>query len=90
MKSKVTFDELKEVKTDFPDYLLEVGLDAVNAALEAISDDFDVSKEDFLKVVASDFMAVYFIGKAYLAAREEEKFDLAEHSYYLFHTLLNK
>lgn len=90
MKSKVTFEELKEVKASFPNYLLSVALDMVNAAFEAVSDIFDVSKEDFLKVVASDYSVVYFIGKAWLAAREEEKSDLAVHSFYLFDGLLNK
>ena len=96
MKRKITLDELKEVKPDFPDYFLDVALDvmnaafeAISAAFEAISDDFDISKEDFLKVVASDWSAMYFIGKAWLAAREEKKPDLAWHSFYLFHMLLN-
>lgn len=90
MKSKVTFKELKEVKADFPNYLLSVALDVVNAAFEAVSDTFDVSKEDFLKVVASNYGAVHFIGKAWLAAREEEKSDLAVHSFYLFNDLQDK
>ena len=90
MKSKVTFEELKEVKASFPNYLLSVALYVVNAAFEAVSDMFEVSKEDFLKVVASDYGVVYFIGKAWLAAREEEKSDLAVHSFYLFDELLSK
>lgn len=89
MKRKIALDELKEVKPDFPDYFLDVALDVMNAAFEAISDDFDVSKEDFLKVVASDWRVMYFIGKAWLAAREEEKYNMACHSFYLFHMLLN-
>lgn len=90
MKNKVTFEELKEVKASFPNYLLSVALDVVNAAFEAVSDMFEVSKEDFLKVVASDYGVVYFIGKAWLAAREEEKSDLSTHSFYLFDELLSK
>lgn len=90
MKSKVTFEELKEVKADFPNYLLSVALDVVNAAFEAVSDTFEVSKEDFLKVVASNYGSVHFIGKAWLAAREEEKSDLSVHSFYLFDELLSK
>lgn len=90
MKNKVTFEELKELKSDFPNYLLSVALDTVNAAFEAVSDTFDVSKEDFLKVVASNFGTVHFIGKAYLAAREEEKSDLSVHAFYLFDDLLGK
>ena len=90
MKSKVTFEELKKVKVDFPNYLLNVALDVVNAAFESVSDTFDISKEDFLKVVASDYGTVYFMGKAWLAAREEEKSNLAVHSFYLFDELLSK
>jgi hypothetical protein len=90
MKSKVTLEELKEVKSSFPNYLLNVALEVVNAAFEAISDTFEVSKEDFLKVVASDYGVVYFMGKAYLAAREEEKSEVAVHAFYLFDELLSK
>lgn len=90
MKSKVTLEELKKIKTDSPDYLLNIALEPLNAALEAISDTFEVSREDFLKVVASDYGVVHFIGKAWLTAREEEKSDLAVHSFYLFDELLNK
>ena len=90
MKSKVTFEELKAIKANFPNYLLSVALDMVNAAFEAVSDTFDVSKEDFLKVVTSHYSVVYFIGKAYLAAREEEKSEMAVHSFYLFDELLSK
>lgn len=90
MKNKVTLEELKEVKPSFPNYLLSVALDVVNAAFEAVSDTFEVSKEDFLKVVASNYGAVHFIGKAYLAAREEEKSDLSVHAFYLFDDLLSK
>ena len=90
MKNKVTLEELKEVKASFPNYLLSVALPVVNAAFEAVSDTFEVSKEKFLKVVASDYGVVYFIGKAYLAAKEEEKSDLAVHAFYLFDELLSK
>lgn len=90
MKSKVTFEELKTVKSKFPNYLVSVALDTVNAAFEAINDGLTVSKEDFLKVVASDYGAVHFIGKAWLAAREDEKSDLAVHAFYLFDDLLCK
>lgn len=90
MKNKVTFEELKEVKPSFPNYLLSVALDVVNAAFEAVSDTFEVSKEDFLKVVASDYGVVYFMGKAYLAAREEEKSEVAVHAFYLFDELQSK
>ena len=92
MKRKITLDELKEVKADLPNYCLDVALDVMNAAFEAINatgNTPDISKEDFLKVIASDWSAMYFIGKAWLAAREEEKPDLAWHSFYLFHMLLN-
>lgn len=90
MKSKVTLEELKEVKADFPNYLLNVALEVVNAAFEAVSDAFEVSKENFLKVVASDYGVVYFIGKSYLAAKEEEKSEIAVHAFYLFDELLSK
>lgn len=90
MKRKVTFDELKEVKADIPNYCLVAVLDVVNAAFEAVSEAAIVSKEGFLKVVASTWSVMYFIGKAWLAAREEEKSDLSWYSYYLFHELLNK
>jgi hypothetical protein len=90
MKNKVTLEELKEVKADLPDYLLNIALEPLNAALEAVSDTFETSKEDFLKVVASNYGVVHFIGKAWLAAREEEKSDLAVHSFYLFDELLSK
>jgi len=90
MKSKVTLEELKEAKADFPNYLLSMALDVVNAAFEAVSGTFEVSKEDFLKVVASDYGVVYFIGKAYLAAKEEEKSDLAVHSFYLLDGLMSR
>ena len=92
MKRKITFDELKEVKADLPNYCLDVVLDVVNAAFEALSATSytsDFSKEDFLKVVASDWSVMYFIGTAWLAAREEKKSDLSWHSFYLFHMLLN-
>ena len=90
MKDKVTLEELKEVKASFPNYLLNVALEVVNAAFEAVSNSFDVSKEDFLKVVASDYGVVYFIGKAYLATREEEKSEVSIHAFYLFNEMLNK
>jgi len=91
MKSKVTLDDLKKVKADFPSYLLNVALETINAAYEAITDTFDtISKEEFLKVVASDYIAVHFIGKAYLAAREDEKNSLAVHAFYLFDALQDK
>lgn len=90
MKNKVTLAELKEIKPSFPNYLLGVALDVVNAAFEAISDTFEVSKEDFLKVVVSDYGVVYFMGKAYLAAREEEKSEISTHAFYLFDELLGK
>lgn len=90
MKNKVTLEELKAIKASFPNYLLNVALETVNAAFEAVSNTFEVSKEDFLKVVASDYSVVYFIGKAWLAAREEEKSDLGVHSFYLFDQLLSK
>lgn len=90
MKSKVTFDDLKKIKTDFTNYLLNIALKPTNAAFEAVNGTFEVSKENFLKVVASDYNIVYFIGKAWLAAREEEKSDLSVHSFYLFDDLLSK
>ena len=91
MKNKITFEDLKKVKADFPNYLLSVALEPLDAALEAVSYIFDnISKEEFLKVAASDYGVVYFIGKAYLAAREEEKSELAIHAFYLFDQLLNK
>lgn len=91
MKNKVTLDDLKKIKAERADYLLEVALEPINAAFEAVTDTFDtISKEEFLKVVASDFVAVYFIGKAYLAAREDKKSDLAVHAFYLFDILQDK
>ena len=90
MKSKVTFEELKATKPQFHNYLVSVALETVNAAFEAVNDGLPVSKEDFLKVVASNYGAVHFIGKAWLAAREEEKSDLAVHAFYLFDDLLNR
>lgn len=90
MKNKVTFEELKAIKPKFPNYLVSIALETVNAAFEAVNDALQVSKENFLKVTASNFGAVHFIGKAWLAAREEEKSDLAVHAFYLFDDLLNK
>ena len=90
MKSKVTFEELKATKPKFPNYLVSVALETVNAAFEAINDGLPVSKEEFLKVTASNYGAIHFIGKAWLAAREEEKSDLAVHAFYLFDDLLCK
>lgn len=90
MKNKVTFEELKAIKPKFPSYLVSIALETVNAAFEAINDGLPVSKEDFMKVIASNFGAVHFIGKAWLAAREEEKSDLAVHAFYLFDDLLNR
>lgn len=91
MKNKITLDDLKRVKPNFENYLLNVALETINAAYEAVTDTFDtLSKEEFLKIVASDYGVVYFIGKAWLAAREEEKSDLAVHSFYLFDELLSK
>ena len=79
MKNKVTLDDLKTIKSDFENYLLNVALEPINAAYEAVCDAFEtISKEKFLKVVASDYGTVYFMGKAYLAAREEEKSDLVD------------
>lgn len=90
MKNKVTLDDLKKVKPDFETYFSNVALESLNAAFEAVSKLFEVSKEDFLKVVASDYSVVYFIGRAYLAAREDEKGNLATHSFYLFNILQDK
>lgn len=92
MNKKVTLEELKEVKANFPRYLLSIALEPINAAFEAIDYGCDsvASKENFLKVVASDFDVIYFIGKACLAVREEEKSELAIHAFYLFDRLLNK
>ena len=90
MKNKVTFEELKATKPKFPNYLVSVALETVNAAFEAINDGLPVSKEDFLKVAASHYGDIHFIGKAWLAAREEEKSDLAVHAFYLFDDLLCK
>lgn len=90
MKSKVTYEELKAAKPKFPNYLVSVALETVNAAFEAVNDALSVSKEDFLKVTASNYGAVHFIGKAWLAAREEEKSDLGVHAFYLFDDLQNK
>lgn len=90
MKDKVTFEELKATKSKFPNYLVSVALETVNAAFEAINDGLPVSKEEFLKVTASHYGAIHFIGKAWLAARDEEKSDLAVHAFYLFDDLLCK
>ena len=90
MKEKVTFEELKATKPKFPNYLVSLALETVNAAFEAVNDALQVSKEDFLKVTASNYGAIHFIGKAWLAVREEEKSDLAVHAFYLFDDLLNK
>lgn len=91
MKSKVTLDDLKKIKPDSESYLLSIALETINAAYEAVTDTFDtISKEEFLKVVASDYAATHFIGKAYLAARKDEKSDLAVHAFYLFDYLLDK
>ena len=43
-----------------------------------------------LETVNAAYGAVHFIGKAWLAAREEEKSDLAVHAFYLFDDLLCK
>lgn len=91
MKNKVTFEELKGAKPNFPGYLLNIELNSINAAFEAVTGASDsLTKEDFLKVVTSDYSVVHFMGEAYLAAREEEKSELAEHAFYLFDELLNK
>lgn len=91
MKSKVTLDDLKKIKASFPNYFLNIALETINAAFEAVSNTFDtVSKEEFLKVVTSNYAVVYFMGKAYLAAREDEKSEIAIHAFYLFDQLLDK
>ena len=91
MKSKVTLNDLKKIKPDFESYLLNVALEPINAAYDAVCDAFEtISKEKFLKVVASDYGVVYFMGKAYLAAREDEKSEIATHAFYLFNELKNK
>lgn len=90
MKEKITFEELKATQPKFHNYLVSIALETVNAAFEAVNDGLPVSKEDFLKVTASNYGAVHFIGKAWLAAREEEKSDLAVHAFYLFDDLLCK
>lgn len=88
MKNKVTLNDLKKIKPDFESYLLNVALEPINAAYEAVCDAFEtISKEKFLKVVASDYGVVYFMGKAYLAAREDEKSEIAVHAFYLFNEL---
>lgn len=90
MKNKVTFEELKAAQPKLHNYLVSIALETVNAAFEAINDGLPVSKEEFMKVVASNYAPVHFIGKAWLAAREEEKSDLAVHAFYLFDDLLNR
>lgn len=91
MKNKVTLDDLKKIKPDFENYLLNVALEPFNAAYEAVCDAFEtIPKEKFLKVVASDWGVVYFMGKAYLAAREDEKSEIAVHAFYLFNDLQDK
>lgn len=91
MKSKVTLNDLKTIKPDFENYLLNVALEPINAAYEAVCDAFEtISKEEFLKVVASDYGTVYFMGKAYLAAREDEKSEVSVHAFYLFNELQDK
>ena len=90
MKNKVTFEELKATKPKFPNYLVSLALETVNAAFEAVNDALQVSKEEFLKVTASNYGAIHFIGKAWLAVREEEKSELAVHAFYLFDELLCK
>lgn len=91
MKSKVTLNDLKKIKPDFENYLLNVALEPINAAYDAVCDAFEtISKEKFLKVVASDYGVVYFMGKAYLAAHEDEKSEIATHAFYLFNELKNK
>lgn len=91
MKSKVTLNDLKKIKPDFENYLLNVALEPFNAAYEVVCDAFEtIPKEKFLKVVASDWGVVYFMGKAYLAAREDEKSEIAVHAFYLFNDLQDK
>lgn len=91
MKSKIVFEDLKKIKPDFENYLLNVALEPFNAAYEAVCDAFEtIPKEKFLKVIASDWGVVYFMGKAYLAAREDEKSEIATHAFYLFNELQNK
>lgn len=91
MKSKIVLEDLKKIKPDFENYLLNVALKPINAAFRAVNDTFDtVSKEEFLKVATSNYGVMYFIGKAYLAAREEEKSEVAIHGFYLFNELQNK
>ena len=91
MKNKIVLEDLKKIKPDFSSYFLNDALEPINAAYEAVTDTFDtISKEEFLKVVASDYGTVYFMGTAYLAAREDEKSEIATHAFYLFNELQNK
>lgn len=91
MKNKIVLNDLKKIKPDFESYLLNVALKPINAAYDAVCDAFEnISKEKFLKVVASDYGVVHFMGKAYLAAREDEKSEIATHAFYLFNELQNK
>lgn len=86
----ITLGNILYIKPGMPQHLLESASEPMNAAFQAINDTFTVSKEDFLKVASSNYGAIHFIGKAYLAAEEDKKADLAVHAFYLFDELRNK
>ena len=86
----ITLGNILKIKPDVDPYLLDVAVKPMNAAFQAVNDTFTIPKEDFLKVAASDYDTVYFIGKAYLAAEEDKKADLAVHAFYLFDHLQTK
>jgi hypothetical protein len=86
----ITLGNILKLKPDMPQCLLEVDLEPMNAAFQAINDTFTVSKEDFLKVAASNYGAIHFIGKAYLAAENDKKAYLAGDAFYFFNELQDK
>lgn len=86
----ITLGNILKIKPGMPRYLLDFDVKPMNAAFQAVNDTFTISKEDFLKVAASNYETVHFIGKAYLAAEEDKKADLAVQAFYLFDYLQDK
>lgn len=86
----ITLGDILKIKPDMPQYLLDFDVAPMNEAFQAVNDTFTISKEDFLKVAASNYETVYFMGKAYLAAEEDKKADLAGTAFYLFDRLQDK
>lgn len=89
-KEIITLGDILKIKSEMPQYLLDFDVVPMNAAFQAVNDTFTISKEDFLKVAASNYEIIYFMGKAYLYASEDKKGDLAVQAFYLFDYLQDK